>query len=204
MFQGMIASFNWDTSTSTALTASTAVNNAHLSDQNYNICIRRAENFCSICFAPVVRSATAGSATSFGVSAGIAGSQPVTKSAGNNDCTGTTVTSATAADNKGFGDYLEIGNMQNAPIATANIPDVGIQRICGGVWNVINDNAGPSVTICSFDTPFKVGVRFDSDESIGATGANQHGRIENEVNADVQGAGIGYTGFWLNYWQNAC
>ena len=96
----MIASFNWDTSTNTALTASSAVNNAHLSDQNYNICIRRAENFCSICYDPVVVSATAGSATSFGVSAGIAGSQPVTKSAGNNDCTGTTVTSGTAADNK--------------------------------------------------------------------------------------------------------
>lgn len=145
--------------------------------------------------------AASGSASSFGVSAGIAGSQPATKSAGDNDCLGTTVAIATAANNAGFGDYLEIGNMQNHPVTTST--DIGIQRICGGVWNVIN-NVAPSVTICSYDTPFKVGIRFDSDESIGAVTGALHGKIENEVNADANGAGIGYTGFWLNYWQNAC
>ena len=80
-------------------------------------------------------------------------------------------------------------------------------RICGTVWNAITGTAigvVATVTICSRDTPFRVGVRFDSDEAIGDNTADGHPYIENEINADANGAGVGYTGFWLDYWQNTC
>ena len=48
----------------------TAINNAHLSNQNYEICIRRARGYCSVCFSPVVvTTGTVGSATSWGLTA---------------------------------------------------------------------------------------------------------------------------------------
>ena len=63
---GNIASFNWDTS-STSVSSS----QYHLSDQNYDICIRRASGKCSICFSPYVISTTTGTASSYGLSAGL-------------------------------------------------------------------------------------------------------------------------------------
>ena len=66
---GSFATFNWDTTSETALSITTALNNAHLSDQYYNICIRRARGYCSICYSPHVVTATNNEATSFGVSA---------------------------------------------------------------------------------------------------------------------------------------
>ena len=60
---GTIASFNWDTS-------STSVSSTqyHLSDQIYDICIRRASGKCSICFSPSIHSPSTGTASSYGVS----------------------------------------------------------------------------------------------------------------------------------------
>merc|ERR1711874_851790 len=60
---GTIASFNWDTSASSVASSQT-----HLSSQYYDICIRRARSYCSVCYSPYVSSTTA--AISFGVSAG--------------------------------------------------------------------------------------------------------------------------------------
>ena len=52
-FVGTMASFNWDT-TSTTIAAS----QTHLSHQYYDICIRRARGYCSICYSPYIASTT--------------------------------------------------------------------------------------------------------------------------------------------------
>ena len=105
----------------------------------------------------------------------------------------------------GHGDYIEIPQMQNNPAPTLPAIDgsVGVNRICGILFNA-NPASGQTVhtTICSYATPFRVLVHFDSDEVIGDNSGNGFGHIENE-NPTV-GAGIGYTGFWLDYWQNTC
>ena len=49
MFIGTIANFNWDTSQTTA---ASVLDQVHLSDQNYDICIRRFRGYCSICYSP--------------------------------------------------------------------------------------------------------------------------------------------------------
>ena len=51
-------------------------------------------------------------------------------------------------------------------------------------------------------TAFRVGVHFDADETTGVNTEDAHGFIENET--ATNGAGIGITGFWLDYWQVAC
>ena len=50
-FEGTLASFNWDTSQTTA---ASVLNQYHLSDQFYNICVRRARGYCSICYSPEI------------------------------------------------------------------------------------------------------------------------------------------------------
>ena len=49
---------------------------------------------------------------------------------------------------------------------------------------------------------FRLGVHFDADETTGDNTGDAHGFIENETS--TAGSGIGFTGFWLDYWQNTC
>ena len=185
---GTIATFNWDTSTTTV--ASTQL---HLSSQNYNICIRRARGQCSVCYSPEVTSTTTGTAASYGVGAGtIAAIQTGSVGA---ICTGITTQPGTL----GYGDYLEIANLQPT-IGTSGTTTTGT-RICGVIFNAIANIA--HATACSFAIPFKVGVHFDEEESILAATANNLNKAENDPLATA-GAGYGYSGFWLAYWQNAC
>ena len=77
-------------------------------------------------------------------------------------------------------------------------------RICGGVLQGANAQAAPQTTICSWDTPFRVGVHFDSDDIVGR---KDDGAVFNHLENMVQNdglAGTGYTGFQLDYWQNLC
>ena len=77
-------------------------------------------------------------------------------------------------------------------------------RICGGVLQGANAQAAPQTTICSWDTPFRVGVHFDSDDIVGRKDDNAaFDHLENMVQADGL-SGVGYTGFQLDYWQNTC
>merc|ERR1712176_1550660 len=81
---GTIASFNWDTSSSTA-----SQTQYHLSSQYYDICIRRARSYCSICYSPQIYSATA--VSSYGLGAGsVAATQT---NAIDSNCPGTTTLS---------------------------------------------------------------------------------------------------------------
>ena len=77
---------------------------------------------------------------------------------------------------EGLGDYLEIPNMQTAPGTAGTL---GVNKICGGMWNSIV-NTATAATICSFTTPFRVGVRFDNDETVGANAGDVFDHIENE------------------------
>ena len=88
--------------------------------------------------------------------------------------------------------------MQNGVGTTGTL---GIHKICGGVWNQVAALA-THATICSWTVPFRIGVRFDVDETIAENTADAFDHIENEDPA--AGEGMGYTGFWLSYWQNTC
>ena len=92
IFLGTFASFNWDTTSTAVLTTTTAMDNAHLSNQNYNVCFRRVRGYCSICYSPHVHSANANEGSSFGVSASDPTSAPVAESATETLCTGRTST----------------------------------------------------------------------------------------------------------------
>ena len=98
---GNFASFNWDTSSSTASTTQ-----YHLSDQRYDICIRRASGKCSLCLSPYIHSSSTGTATSFGLGAG--SSDPTQTGAIGSQCSGITTQPGAA----GFGDYIEVINLQ--------------------------------------------------------------------------------------------
>ena len=52
----------------------------------------------------------------------------------------------------------------------------------------------------------QVGVHFDADENIGApaTAASPNFVYTENDPAATTGAGLGYAGFYLAYWQNSC
>jgi len=194
---GTIASFNWDTSASSVASSQT-----HLSSQYYDICIRRARSYCSVCYSPYVSSTTA--ASSFGVSA--TGPGPALLSSQGSLCTGVTTLNPAVASNSGFGDYLEIVALQPGTGSTATIGPTGKNRICGTLFNAATPTA-VHATACSWSVPFKVGVHFDQDDAINAPPAPAYNLVENDVTGTTgvsAGAGYGYSGFYLNYWQNSC
>jgi len=191
---GTIASFNWDTSAS-----SVAASQTHLSSQYYDICIRRARSYCSVCYSPVVSSTTA--ASSFGLSA--TGPGPALANSIGSLCKGVTTLSTTLASNSGFGDYLDIIALQPSTGSTGTLVT---NRICGTIFNAASPTA-VHATACSWAVPFKVGVHFDQDEAIDAPPAPAYNLLENDVTGTTgisAGAGYGYSGFYLNYWQNSC
>merc|ERR1719493_476772 len=98
---GTFASFNWDTSSTTVSSSQ-----YHLSSQYYDICIRRAQSYCSVCYSPYISSSINTIASSYGVGGS---SVDATQTAAIAQfCTGITRQPAAAA----FGDYLEIVNLQ--------------------------------------------------------------------------------------------
>ena len=188
---GTIATFNWDTSATTV-----ASSQYHLSEQYYDICIRRTRSYCSVCFSPYISSAITGTASSYGVGGSSVG--PANTAAIGVFCTGITTQPNAAA----FGDYLEVANLQPS-IGTAGSVVTGT-RICGNVFNAGATPQTAQATACSFAIPFKVGVHFDEEESIYADPiGNNRNKAENDP-AATSGAGYGFSGFYLNYWQNAC
>ena len=91
--------------------------------------------------------------------------------------------------------------MQDDPGAALTVSK--FNTICGAVWNSANNNAGLD-TICTWTTPFRVGVHFDSDEILGDTDTgNVWDNMENRTPANGV-AGFGTSGFQLAYWQNTC
>ena len=164
-------------------------------DQYYDICIRRARGYCSICYSPHIVSSTM--ASSYGI--GASSDDATQKSTIGSQCTGVTTLSSIETNQVGLGDYLEIPGLQNTPVTNAEV-----SRICGSFWNAIKDTA-THATLCSIATPFRVGVHFDADEAIYSPLSNdKHSNSENQFLAASTGAGLGYNGFYLNYWQATC
>jgi len=191
--EGTIASFNWDTTATTI-----AASQTHLSDQYYDICLRRARGYCSICYSPYITSTTI--ASSYGI--GTSSADPAQKANIGSQCTGVTTFSSTETSQVGLGDYLEIAALQTAPATATTI--AGVSRICGSFWTATTSGTAHA-TACSFSTPFKVGVHFDGDETVFSplTAAKQTNN-ENQFVATSTGAGLGYNGFYLNYFQATC
>jgi len=189
---GTIASFNWDTSSS-----SVSASQYHLSSQYYDICIRRARNYCSVCYSPQIVAA-APALSSFGVSAGSVG--PAQTNAIGSSCTGVTTLNAIAGSTLGSGDYLDIVALQPT-IGTAGT--LATNRICGSYFNALAAQTAHA-TACSWAVPFKVGVHFDADDNIVADASAASPDFDKVENADDGGSGVGYSGFYLAYWQNTC
>ena len=188
---GTLATFNWDTSATTIATSQT-----HLMNQHYDMCIRRARSYCSFCLSPQIISTTTGTASSYGVSAG--SNAPAPKNAIGSVCTGIT----TAPGAVGYGDWIEIANLQPTIGTTGTISTA--TRICGNVFNAISIATIASATACSWAVPFKISVHFDSLESVLTSCASPNlAKCENDV-AATSGAGYGTSGFYLAYWQNSC
>merc|ERR1712117_681942 len=193
---GTIASFGWDTSASTVATSQT-----HLVNQYYDICIRRTRSYCSICYTPAIISSTTGTSSSYGLGAGSDASAQ--KSAIGVICTGITIVgSANPVVGVGYGDYLEIANMLPSPATSATYSGDAF-RICGMIFNIISTATIAQGSVCSFTVPFKVGVHMDDAENIGAGTVSHFTTHENDV-AHTSGAGHGYAGFYLSYWQQSC
>ena len=79
---------------------------------------------------------------------------------------------------------------------------LGPSRIGGQLFGLTTTH----VTLCSFATPFKVGVHFDADESIQLTPASTAALSHLVETHDFTGSGgaLGIRGFYLNYFQVSC
>ena len=75
--------------------------------------------------------------------------------------------------------------------------------MCGNFW-AASSTATAHASACSFSTPFKVGVHFDQDEVVFSPVTTKDALEHSENAPTSKGSGIGYTGFYLNYWQNSC
>ena len=177
-----------------------------MSSQYYDICIRRARSYCSICYSVAISSTTA--ASSYGLSAG--GYAPATAAASGSLCTGKTTFSPTATSNTGFGDYLDILALQPSTGSSGALGAVGtsVNRICGTVFNAKAHAATVTApaTACSWAVPFKVGVHFDADEALVAAPPAPTANYNAAENYPLvtAGGGYAYSGFYLSYWQNSC
>merc|ERR1739838_741834 len=175
--------------TITAVTAGVT----HLSNQHYDICIRRASGSCYICYSPTIIVAGIAIGTpviaqiSFGVSiGGIAASPSALIS---NTCTQ---------------DWIEVPGADTAAIAaisTAALTNGG--RLCGRALSSAGNsltNAAAIVTgtVCARHLPFRVGVDFDNGERDSIVTADMTTLTEQN------GSPGGIIGFKLTYYQVSC
>merc|ERR1712117_388891 len=143
---GTIASFAFDTSASTTV----ATTQYHLSNQYYDICIRRARGYCSLCFSPEITSTTTTNVASFGISAGSVA--PAQTAASGSYCSGVTTINPTAASNVGYGDYLEIVRLQDGTGSSTASGPATISRICGAIFDATTTSDQTThATACTYD-----------------------------------------------------
>merc|ERR1711899_310543 len=184
---GNIASFGWPPTITVVTTSVT-----HLSNQYYDICIRRASTYCYICYNAQIQGTTViseATQTSFGVS--LSSEAATAESQVGSDCSA---------------DWLDIAvanTAANAAITTptASAAITNVSRFCGRAL-ALGDTIAPgiaiSATVCTRQTPFRVGVNFNSAEVAGVITATMASVIEQ---GEAPG---GILGFKLSYWQGAC
>merc|ERR1719264_1597065 len=175
--------------TITAVTAGVT----HLTNQHYDVCIRRASGSCYICYSPTIIVAGIAIGTpiiaqiSFGVSiGGIAASPSALIS---NTCTQ---------------DWIEVPGADTAAIAaisTAALTNGG--RLCGRALSSAGNSLtnGASIvtgTVCARHLPFRVGVDFDNGERDSIVAADM------TTVTEQNGSPGGIIGFKLTYYQVSC
>merc|ERR1719491_2758191 len=173
----------------------TAVTSAvtHLSNQHYDICIRRASGSCYICYSPtiIVTGIAIGTPIiaqiSFGLSIGGIAASP------------SALISATCTQ-----DWIEIPGADTAAIAAisaAALTNGG--RLCGralsSATGLLTNAASIAVgTVCARHLPFRVGVDFDNGERDSIVTADM------TTVTEQNGSPGGIIGFKLTYFQVTC
>merc|ERR1712087_96924 len=166
----------------------------HLSNQHYDICIRRGSGYCYICYSPTIIATTTAAigtpvdaAISFGVSISATAANP-----------------ASLISNTCSQDWIEIPGADTAAIAAIAVADqTNGGRICGRVLASItaaesNDVIAGVGTVCARHLPFRVGVDFDNNERASIVTAVMTTLLEQ------QGSPGGIVGFKLTYFQVGC
>jgi len=176
--------------TITAVTAGVT----HLSNQHYDICIRRASGSCYICYSPTIIVAGIAVGTpiitqiSFGVSISAIAAMP--SALISQSCTQ---------------DWIEVPGADTAAIAAisaAALTNGG--RLCGRVLAsasaVESDDTGIARvgTVCARHLPFRVGVDFDANERDSIVTADM------TTVTEQSGSPGGIIGFKLTYFQVSC
>jgi len=166
----------------------------HLSNQHYDICIRRASGYCYICYSPTIIAAItaaigtpASAAISFGLSISSIAANP-----------------ASMISNTCSQDWIEIPGAETATIAANSIAAVtNGGRLCGRVLASATGQASNAAstaagTVCGRHLPFRLGVDFDNNELDTIVTAVMTTLLEQ------QGSPSGFLGFKLTYYQVAC
>ena len=147
-----------------------------MSNQLYEVCIRRAAGYCYICWAPWNSIAAS---NSFGLSISHIDDDD------------------SAQDSHCITDYITIPTGTTAGIAAITTPTQGVERICGRFFSITIGDA--SLTVCSRGYPFRIGVTFDANEICTAQTADAC-----ELNLQAASMPGGIIGFALGYVQNTC
>lgn len=192
---GKIRTFNFPDQASTQSVGNSVV---HLSNQDYAICIRNDASAQRVCYqtcrtlstAAAIIANAAGENDSFGV-----GLSPDAAAKG-----------ATDATSFCSHDYIEIVGGTTDAIATLGVPTITVlpatpsvvqSRFCGRFLcptdACVGNIAANNVSVCSYVTPFRVGVHFDQDE-------HGNGAATGNVVEDANSPG-GIIGFALCYTQ---
>jgi len=186
---GTVNTFNW----------ATATTSTHLANQDYDVCVRRLTDRCSICWSPITTGSTAATTRgSFGLNNGASAAAATTGGAAIT-CT------ATAAEDSN--DYIIIPNgiaAQAAATAPLAVIPQGVDKYCGRYLGT--DAFVADGTVCSQVTPFKLSVFTDDLEVSAAVVANAVvGKANiNEASAGVADTPTGTMGFSLGFAQVAC
>jgi hypothetical protein len=174
---GTFSSFNYVTPATPE-----ADDTAHLANQNYNICIRKNNGKCRICYVPSIVGAIAGTnPSSFGLSIGMTAMK------------GDVGTMCTTDFLEILGLASEADSVIAITAATAAARTLNQGKICGMAFDAAGSTAAIAntpVSVCTSTLPFN--VRFVSDDS----------ELGTEIDAANQPTGR--TGFSLTYRQLDC
>merc|ERR1712156_382840 len=157
--QDTVKTFNWDSGPGTVKT--------HLSNQDYDICIRRNRGMCGICW------------TQEGT--GEDGTFSLSTSPTNNQARSRVGATCTT-------DFILIPNGIEKPTPfVQNSINLGNSKYCGRALHHMNDQVATSpATVCSFQTPFKLTVVTDDDEQFGTETAEDHLGVPTTVTEDAR------------------
>merc|ERR1712008_540477 len=141
-----------------------ATTSTHLANQDYNVCVRRLTDRCSICWSPITTGSTAATTRgSFGLNNGASAAAT----------TGGAAITCTATADEDSNDYIIIPNGiagQAAATAPLAVIPQGVDKYCGRYLGT--DAFVADGTVCSQVTPFKLSVFTDNlEESVDAAAA---------------------------------